>query len=363
MTILAASFALISAQQSDQKQFTLYDENGKPSPLIVLVNNKRLATPKNSPQKFGDPAAPWIFEYITSAFAGSKGDAQSVLRFRIYSQLRKSTADPSEDVAKMLLRLWDFNFRRLGTDHSPAWGGGIVDVYLCWGGKAGAEQRFDTDYDRKPAQKVSTIYFYDVASFTDPLQKARELAHEYGHATLPPIGGFQTPEDWANGYLGEKLYLQMIRDEMAAKRYGSPDAMGASFESIDKWVQEKVDPVVNAAALQGPRHDLLGKTGQASMDAYTGLAMYAHNFLGVETFARSILLTGSLKAVDYPNAVVEAVEERELTVVKIPEALKGKPIWVPQGSAKIQGGKVLRSAKGWAQVEPTGTLQIIGSAD
>jgi len=360
MTILAAALALLTAPQGTQRQITLFDENGKPSPLVILMNNQRLAAPKNSPQKFGDPPASWIFEYITSGFAAAPGTEQSNLRFRIYSQLRKQTNDPSEEVAKMLLRLWDFNYRRLKMDHSPAWGSGIIDVYLCWGGKAGAEQRFDTDYDRKPSQKVNTIYVYDVASFTDPLQKARELAHEYGHATLPPVGGFQTPEDWANGYLGEKLYLNIIRDEMAAKRFGSPDAMGAELPALDAWVKEKVDPLVAAVALQGPRHALLGQTGPAAMDAYTGLAMYARNVLGEPILARSMKLTGSLKATDYPDAVVAAVEEQPRTSVTIPAVAKGKPVWVPKGKARLQGARIVREDRGWALVEPTGTIQIFG---
>ena len=42
-------------------------------------------------------------------------------------------------------------------------------------------------------------------------EACRELAHEYGHAVLPAIGGFKSPEDWANGYLGERLFLRWLR--------------------------------------------------------------------------------------------------------------------------------------------------------
>jgi len=234
-------------------------------------------------------------------------------RFRVFEQQKRENGDLAEQVARMALRLWDLSFQRLRRDHNPVTNFGIVDFYLCFGGKAGGEQLMDVDPQEKSpeggSKKVNTIYIYAIQTFTDPVEMAREVAHEYGHATLPPVGGFKEPEDWANGYLGERLFLKWIRDLMVTKAYGPFDAMGADLPSLDAWVKKKVDPLAESAGKAGPANPLLAKEGPKAMDAYLGLALYAEATLPAKVFGRSLLLTGSTAAVDYPKAIALAAEE------------------------------------------------------
>jgi len=225
-------------------------------------------------------------------------------------------------------------------------------VYLCWGGIAGGEQRFDVDNRVRPPRKVNTIYLYDIKSFTDPMEMAREVAHEYGHAILPPVGGFKSPEAWANGYLGEKLYLRWIRDEMKKGRYGYLDSMNARLEQIDKWVQTNVDPLVVKAATEGPKADVLVGTGQKAMDAYLGLALYTAQVMPISVFRRSLVLNGTMTAKDYPAAIATAAEEPEKFALQIPEILKSKAIWIPLGKGKVAGATVIARKGAWAHIQP-----------
>lgn len=273
------------------------------------------------------------------------------LRFRIYSQRRKETGDEAEAVGRTLMRLWDYNYQTLQLDHSMRYGR-LVDVYLCWGGTPGGEQRFTIDREGPEPRRTNTIHIYDLESFTEPVEMVREVAHEYGHAALPPVGGFKTPEDWANGYLGEKMYLRYFRDEIKAKRLDPADAMGATAEDLDPWVKENVDPLVAAAAKRGVDKKLLAKTGSAAMDAYNGLVLYAQSILPPKVFARSMVVIGSNDAEDYPGAILTALAEANTVQFKIPPSLVGKNVWLPTGKGRLSGATVKRKNAGWTLVIP-----------
>lgn len=71
-----------------------------------------------------------------------------------------------------------------------------ANAYLCARGPAGAETY------------KNSLYFYDMATDRSPIEWARQAAHEYGHLVLPDIGRFTRPEPFANGELGERLFVQ-----------------------------------------------------------------------------------------------------------------------------------------------------------
>jgi hypothetical protein len=354
-----AALALLLPQQPTNYNLLWYyigDPAAKTSHLAFPVLQDRLDPPKYSPKKFGtDDPQPYEFDWEALGYTKyTDEDPSWLLKFRIFSQERKAQGDRAPMVARMLVRLWDLDYRKFKFDHPLAYNSGIVDVYLCWGGTAGGEQRFDLDTEGKPPQvrKVNTIYVYDLGSFTDPLEMAREVAHEYGHAVLPAVGGFVQPEDWANGYLGEKLFLRWARDEMAAGRLSSEDVMGASLKALDGWVKKNVDPLVLPNATGGPQFGLLEGTGQGPMDAYNGLVLYADQILPPAVVAKSLKVMGSTKAKDYPGALVLACEQAGRVVVEPPAALPLKDFWVPLGDGKVTGAKVVRKDREWALIRP-----------
>ena len=130
------------------------------------------------------PKYGWEYPFLARAYVPRAG-AQS-LAFEIRAQ--SAAALPLlKRSGVMLLRLWQMCSEKLGIDH-PIRYGSVVHVYLAEGGKAGGEQAV--------IGKKSCIYIYHVEDFTNPVEMAREIAHEYGHAIIPAIGGFRSPEDW-----------------------------------------------------------------------------------------------------------------------------------------------------------------------
>ena len=358
MLALCLTVALAQDQVPD-KGFELIDPRTKlPTSRVIEFSNK-LIPPKIAPKAFGPDHDRWTFDWRTAVY-GAK-DGQENLRFIVFSQERSEDHDRATMVARMLARLWEYNFNGLKMDHWSGIADGRIDVYLCWKGLAGGEQLYDSDDQFTRPEKVNTIYLYDLNSFTSPVEMAREVAHEYGHASLPPIGGYTEPEDWANGYLGERLFLRHVSELMDKGLLTSEDAMGARSAQIDSWVSANVDPMVARAAASGPNLSQLKDRTKSGMDAYIGLALYADTVLPETVFSRSMQLVGSTDAKDYPDAIVLAAEEPDRYTLRIPRYLIGKPLWVPLGGhARIAGATIARRSGDWAVVNPgPGSVTIV----
>jgi hypothetical protein len=346
--LLCASLAMVAGPQEGPVSVReLFSYAEKDKRLAIHAPIGKLETPKVAPKN------DWEFEWGVFGYARKQGgDAPYALRFRVFSEGNPEDGKASA-ITQMALRLWDFNYRKLSLDHSQLYNRQIVDFYLCQGGKPGGEQLFASERVGSMLVKVNTIYIYHIPSFNLPLEMAREVAHEYGHAALPPVGSFGQPEDWGNGFLGEKLYLRWLRDEMAAKTLTPEDAMGVPLAALDAWVKGKVDPLVRSAAIEGPDKRWLASKGQKAMDSYIGLVLYADSILPDEVLARSLKLTGSTNAVDYPDAVVAAVEEADPFTIELPGYLSGKAVWLPLGKSTVSGGKELARKDGWVKIQPT----------
>lgn len=342
---------LLTARQGQMKvqEFSGPGETG--IRFQVRTDLSKLDPPKISPKH------KWLFEYVSNSYGRQQvaADVNLDLKFRVFSQSMKDENDPAPLVGRTLIRLWDYTFRRLRFDHNKGYNNGIVDVYLCFGGEPGGEQLFDEEFENRISRRVNTIYIYQIGTFTEPIEMARELAHEYGHAVLPPVGGFQTPEDWGNGYLGEKLYMRYLMNQVVAKQLGPEDAMGATASELKQFAAKEIDPLWVPICRSGPNLKQIGGKGQKAMDAYLGLALYADLMLPPSVFSRSLKIIGSVKAVDYPESIVNTVAELPVVSVRVPVRFVGKPMWVPfPKGAKISGAEVKKRVGHWALVVPKG---------
>ncbi len=365
--MISLALVLLLAQEPEQaKAMMQYLPNpaGK-EPLGVLRKAMQpLDPPKSAPKVFtlaSGRTTRFQFPWLTSGFARPTEEGDYNLKFRVYSQERKAeeTFDLGTQVARMSVRMWNLLNDRFKFDHPPINNVGSVDIYLCWGGQAGGEQLIgDERNGQGDLIKVNTIYIYDITSFSEPVEMAREVAHEYGHAVLPAVGGFESPEDWANGYLGERMFLRWIRDEMVAKRLTPQDAMGASFEDLDFWVKSNVDALVESVLKSGPDNSKLAAKGQGAMDHYMGLILSFESVYPTRAAGRAMKLNGSNKASGVPDAIVAAAGELAEATLKIPSSLAGRPMWIPLGKGTIANAKVLARNGGWAQIQSTGLVRI-----
>ncbi|MCC6687377.1 MAG: hypothetical protein IT205_10395 [Fimbriimonadaceae bacterium] len=344
--LLAAT--LLTQQQKPLVPWTFSAPGSNQQEFIIHIPQE-----PRSPRKVS-PLNKWKFDWVVPGLARTPGQPDIYsLRFRTYMQTRDEKVDLGPLVTRALLQLYGFNVRKLKLDHSPSYFRRIVDVYLCDHGKPGGEQRFGEDPEIKNEfghpERTNQIYIYDLKSFTKPLEMMREVAHEYGHATLPAIGGYSAPESWANGFLGEHLYMVWIARELRDNRLKPVDTLGTTSADLQLYVRNNISPKVKRAATSHPSVGLSRKDA-SGMDALIGLALYAENILPESAFRRSLMLTGQ-DPKEYADAVVEASSELKSTQLTIPTFLAGQQIWVPVGKGKLSGAKAIKTQSGWALIK------------
>ncbi|MDI9639350.1 hypothetical protein QPK87_19420 [Kamptonema cortianum] len=309
------------------------------------------------------PKHEWEFRFVTTGLVKPPKFENFVSRFRVFAQARK---DNHDDIAqwstRMLLRLWSYNYFKVGRDHNEQFRR-LVDVYLCFGGEAGGEQLFDVDSfdldDAQRPQRVNTVYIYSVYDIEAPIQLARELAHEYGHAVLPPVGPYPSPENWANGDVGERIFLKWLRDDLAAGKITSDDICKTPLEQLDQYLAQKVNPLIMQVGTYGPDFETVNSRTEAGYHAFVALATYASQIVPNKVFGRALMLGGSGEQADFHKGLIEAVTEVRTWELSIPVILKNKAIYVPLGQGKISGAKVLARKGSWAKIQPTAEKVIV----
>lgn len=322
--------------------------SGGPSMVTLAYNAEPLSIAKISPKKVAGSQLHFNFVVIGYGKNSPLSNVQTI-RIRVYTESSVNQQQFGIPVARELMRIWELNKTWLGIDHNSQINGGDVDVYLCNEGKPGGEQLFGTDDEGGTVHKVNTIYIYNLQTFTDPLEEAREVAHEYGHAVLPAIGGYKSPEYWANGYMGEELFLRWLDEEIRNGSLKPKDAMNASLKSLDQWVKIHTEHIEIRASERGPLNPMLRSMTAQGMNAYHGLMLYCDTIFPAKIFARSIAITPGTHAVDYLLGAKLAAEETTYSP-KFINYLLGRPVWIPVGNGKVLHAKILAHYKGWDKI-------------
>lgn len=297
------------------------------------------------------PKHGWKFDRLTEGW-GLVG-ASEALRFRVFSQGESSFAS---DATRLLLRLWEFNRYVLGLDHSRQFHRQAIDVYLCQEGPAGGEQLFTEDPEtlnsNQAPSAVNTVYLYQVHPKLSRLELCRELAHEYGHATLLPVRVSGGREEWANGDAGERVYLTWLRRQILDGSLAPEDAGGATLAQLDSYWESTVRPLADRVASQGPDEASLARQDDQAFEAYLALVCWAVENLHDRAFARSLALTTDPSPQGYRRALEEAASEIEVTEIMVPSRLAGKEIWYPVGKGRLFGAKPSAVRGSWMRFKP-----------
>lgn len=307
---------------------------------------------KKSPLKFTEKNIPFEFEWMTEGYAHAwSSTPEAQLRFRVFAQDRKVHSELAPQVTRTLLKLWTYNFEELKIDHKPDYARSCVDVYLCWAGQPGGEHLFDEDFQapRGGSSKVNTIYIYDLPTFKEKMEQLREIAHEYGHATLPAVGGYDYPEYWANGFLGEKLFLS---DLCTQKDYDPDQMMGVSQAECQAWVREKARPLMFKAAQTFPNAEMFKGKGESAMNAYIGYLLWVQFCFDPKIVSRLMKINGD-KAATLPKTLNECLGDVVSVDIPVHDALRGKLIWLPDMPGKWSGATVKLRKQGSVGMVPT----------
>jgi hypothetical protein len=233
---------------------------------------------------------------------------------------------------------------------NPTKYGLTVHLFICDGGKEGGEQAFiRSRIARDGYASYNAIYLYHAEGLDDPVEAVREIAHEYGHAVLPAIGGFKEPEDWGNGGLGERLFMRYLARAMEAGKAAEEDAFAATAGHLKNWLSVNADPFAAAIARRRIDQSTLAGVGPAATNEYLGLMLFIDD-LFPDLLGRSLKLSGGQTAIDALKGVVEAVNEQKGWVIDVPVSY-GSEVWLPiSGKVSWAGATPLQSLGAWVKV-------------
>jgi hypothetical protein len=247
----------------------------------------------------------------------------------------------------MLVTLYGEDHARLHFDHPYT---ETVDVWLAQA--APSSQGADAGGE----QYKNQIYIYNVLSDRQPVEWAREVAHEYGHYALPGVTGFVQPEEWANGVLGERLFLKWLRDDLRAGKLAPDDVPLASLTQINEYVARQCLPLVRRIAQTRDTYDgtPLNRRDAAGMDSYTGLALYVDAVYGSAMLLNALQYTEPkpggtfINAPDFLRGVLAALRGATEFTITPPDIGGDAPassflIYLPTGDWKISGQGAISS--------------------
>lgn len=227
-------------------------------------------------------------------------------------------------VAAVLARIYWLGQDYLGVGPAP---GRYVNVWLARHGEPGAEE----------FQK--NIYLFAIDQDRTPAEWVRELAHEYAHAFLPPVGEYVKPEKWANGYLGERLFLKWLLYDNGMGDVWTEPIDGAAY------VKSEVEPLRDRALNAGPTSPLLDQTDEAGMEHWIGqvLALEAtHGPTVLRELLRNYQTPRPQGLPTYLGQVLQDLQPAQFPIepaVFVPEKSEGKR----EGAGAASGRKLCYS--------------------
>jgi hypothetical protein len=211
------------------------------------------------------------------------------------------------------------------------------------------------------------VIVYKVAEPRSEAEWLRQLAHEYGHVTLPPFNGFRPPlEPFANGTLGETLsmlwaagapdaFTAPLREITTAKLasrsarltpIASPagaaqpqtgnDGSATFHREVESHVAANALPCLNAWNEQGPGSPLRRDTSVAGLRYLQGLGAYIERVYGAR------VLGNALRRLPR-TAEAPVLPEEEPEVPSATVAGAGNPGSMAVGASGQPPGVVLRS--------------------
>ncbi|MGI4789116.1 MAG: hypothetical protein ACRYFS_09725 [Janthinobacterium lividum] len=162
------------------------------------------------------------------------------------------------------------------TGHEAANGTVPFDVWLCAGGKSGGEQW------------RSNIYLYNLETPRSSIEWIREIVHEYSHLALPAIGGYDAPEYWANGYLGERLLVRWF--QRLPNGPAEVEALWGDFSGAPNFDRLLIAPPLALYKKTGPSPEWLARRDELGMRYLIGQALTYDDKYGADRLGEAFIL-------------------------------------------------------------------------
>ncbi len=226
-----------------------------------------------------------------------------------------------------------------------------VNVWLTARGEAGGEQQ------------NNNLYIFDLLAERSGLEWAREIAHEYGHYLLPGAAGYTDPESWANGVLGERLFLKWLLEDLGAGRLLPQEVPYVKMADLQEYCARQVAPLIEGMQQDGPDEALLAKTDRRAMNAFTAILLYMDSIYGSASIMQILDdlprdQTRPPRGTDFLRALVSYVHDtprlnttlpggRACMLYLAPGSYRVTPVKEPVRSLSIPGLAVSAAGAGW----------------
>ncbi len=218
-----------------------------------------LVVPKSYlPTLATEPQHGWKFAKVTYFYLPVSGpNSQKSALFCAVHYASGSDAPLAGRIAGLLALAHQTLVQKTGRE--AANGTASFDVWLCAGGQSGGEQW------------RSNLYLYNLETPRSSIEWIREVVHEYSHLALPAIGGYDAPEYWANGYLGERLIVRWFQ-----RTPNGPAEVGAvwgDFRGASNFDRLLIAPPLALYKKIGPNAAWLSRRDEPGMRYLIGQAL------------------------------------------------------------------------------------------
>lgn len=201
-----------------------------------------------------EPQHHWAFAKVVYVYSSDAGAPRLFCAVHYPGEANRALA---VRIARLLALAHQTLTRKTGQE--AANGTAPFDVWLCTGGQSGGEQWRDN------------VYLYDLQTPRSSIEWLRETVHEYAHLALPAVGGYDAPEYWANGYLGERLLVRWF--ERAPDGPARVEALWGDFSGAPNFDRLLLAPPLALYKKIGPSPAWLARKDEAGMRYLIGQAL------------------------------------------------------------------------------------------
>ena len=214
-----------------------------------------LVVPKTYlPTEAAEPQHDWKFSKVSYLYLPGSGSSSLFCAVHYPSA---SDTPLAGRIARLLALAHQTLVQKTGRE--AANGTAPFDVWLCTGGQSGGEQW------------RSNLYLYDLETPRSSIEWIREVVHEYSHLALPAIGGYDAPEYWANGYLGERLIVRWL--QRLPNGPAEVTALWGDFSGAPNFDRLLIAPPLALYKRIGPSPDWLARRDELGMRYFIGQAL------------------------------------------------------------------------------------------
>ena len=229
--------------------------------MFISRRNTAYEGPERDPKTNTDYKFRMQVQVLSESDNGaSEREEKSERRFVVHFQ-RPEDEGLGRLVGRVAARLHWVNRDYLGRGST---GNNYINIWLNPEGKAGAEEY------------KGNIYLHGINEDRAPAEWVREIAHEYSHIFLPPAGRYTEPEPFANGYLGERLYMKWLLFDNEQSDLWDKPIDGAAY------VANQIIPLRNRFLDEGPTSAAAQKMDKDGMDFFLGQMLAIEAMYGPE---------------------------------------------------------------------------------